>query len=175
MSAPLTLYAIGDELERVKEMLYAAEGELTPEIEEALNAVELSFSEKAERVALYCRELLSSSKAVDEEAARLSARAKGYMSAAENLKGYLQAQMERAELMKVEGKLVTVRLQKSQPSVVAPAFTQDELDTISPVFVRVVPEIRTLDKKAVLTHWKGTGTSGIPGVEVVQSLHLRIV
>lgn len=178
MTAALTLYAWGNELDRVKEMLYAAEGEWTPEIEAEFEAVELGFTEKAERVALFIRELQSSAKAVKSETERLAARAKSFERAAENLKGYLLAQMERAEIPKVEGRLVTVRVQKSPPSVKT-TLDQDTLgrmrsDLHTALFVKTVPESYGLDTEYVKAIWKN-GKPLPEGIEVSQGVHVRIV
>lgn len=169
----LKLWQIGDELEAVRGMLYEAEGELTPEIEAALESAEGAFEEKAERVALFIRELLSNAKAVKEEAQRLSGRAATYERTAESLKHYLQAQMERAEIPKVEGKLVTVRLQKSPPSVVS-TLSDDELRFVVPAaFVTIIPETAKPNAKAIIETWK-SGMSLPEGLSVVQSTHVRI-
>lgn len=170
----LTLYAWGNELDRVEELLYEGEGELTPELEQALEEVTLGFKEKAERVALFVRNLQATAKAVKEEEERLRARRKSHENAAASLKTYLESQMLVHQIPRIEGKLVTLRIQKNPPAVHADALTQDELRLIVDEYVRVIPETRVLNKEAVIAHWKLTGESPIEGVVVSQGASLRL-
>lgn len=112
--------AIVDEWIREHEDIIAENvGVLPPELEALLDQAEGDFNAKAERVALYIRELLTSAEAVGQEATRLSLRKKRLEKAAETLKdGYLKQNLIRAGIAIVKGALVTVRLQNnSQPAV----------------------------------------------------------
>lgn len=172
MTTALKLYEYADALAALLSGLYDAEGEITPEIEAALEQAEGEFDQKAERVALFIRELQSNAKAVKEESQRLSSRASQYERTAEGLKRYLQAQMERVEITKVEGKLVTVRLQKSPPSVFT-TLPDDEIRHLPAHYVTHVPEAWRLNAKAVIEAHRA-GAELPVGVGVTQSLHLRI-
>lgn len=184
MTATLHLYEITDALNVVREWIYendeairAAEGALPDELAELLNGAELDFKAKAENVALFIRELVSNAKAVKEERDRLDARAKHYERAAESLRTYLKFQMQLADIPKVDGKLVTVRLQKSPPAVKV-LVDQDtlgrmraELHTV--LFVKTIPETFTVDTDYAKAVWKNGGA--LPeGIEVTQSSHVRI-
>lgn len=168
----LKLYEVGDELEAVRSLLFENEGDLSPELEAALTEAEGSFNEKAERVALFIRELQSNAKAVKEEATRLSQRAAQYERTAEGLKHYLQREMERVEIQRVDGKLINVRLQKSPPSVVS-TLSEEALREIPAVYVTLVPQSYRLNAKAVIEAHKA-GAEIPPGIEVTQNFHLRI-
>lgn len=188
MSAVLKLYECTDDLLTVREWLdeqrdaiIAAGGECPSELAELLDMADGQFAEKAERVALFVRELGATAKAEREEARRLLERAEHHERAAEALKAYLLLNMQRAKVKKVEGKLVTVRVQASLASVES-ALTDDELarlytlGTIQGVrpFVRRIPETYSLDKQAV----KEAAALGEPipaGVSVVRGNHVRIV
>lgn len=171
MTATLRLYEYADALDGIRAQLFDAEGDLTPEIEAALNAAESDFATKAERVALFIRELQSNAKAVKEEATRLTARAAQYERTAEGLKHYLQREMERVEIPRVDGKLISVRLQKSPPSVVS-SLSEDALREIPAAYVAIVPESYRINAKQVIEAWKD-GRPLPAGIEVVQGQHLR--
>lgn len=172
MTATLKLYEYGNALDELRAQLFDAEGELTPELEAALTEAEGSFNEKAERVALFIRELQSNAKAVKEEAQRLSSRAAQYEKTADGLKHYLQREMERVEVLRVEGKLINVRLQKSPPSVVT-TLADEEIRLLPAHYVTRVPELWKINKEAAIAAYK----EGEPlpfGVEIVQNFHVRI-
>jgi hypothetical protein len=185
MTASLKLYEATDALDVVREWIYehdeeirAMEGALPDELAELLAKAEGDFKAKAERVALFIRELLANAAAVKIEEERLTARRKHYERAADGLKRYLQGQMELAGIPKVEGKLCTLRLQKSPPGVIG----NPTLDSLAywkttltwSRFVVTVPEQLRLDGRALIEAWK-SGEEIPVGVEVVQGQHLRIV
>jgi hypothetical protein len=173
-SAPLRLYEYADDLLAVRAMLLDSEdGELTPEMEAKLDAAVGNFDVKVEQVAFVIRELTAEAKAIDEEAARIAKRAKVRTNAVARLKSYLQGQLERADVRKVERPLVTVRLQANPPSV-RHVLTSEQLagQEYAP-FVRVVPERYELDAKNVVTAWKA-GEPLPEGVTVEMHSHLRI-
>lgn len=181
MAAPaMKLYEATDALDVVRDWIFehdeeirAAEGALPDELAALLDQAEGDFRTKAERVGLFIRELVANSKAVKEEADRLAARAKHYDKAGEGLKRYLQIHMELADIPKIEGKLVTVRLQKSPPSIVGVA-SQDDLAKLDGGFTLFAPATFRLDGRAYIEAWKRGEAPEIPGVGVTQSQHLRI-
>jgi len=118
MTATLKLYELADAYERIAEALIENGGELTAELAVDLDAIEGAFEAKVERVALYVRNLLATADAADAEAARLAVLARSRRQAADGLKGYLMAQLDRVEKPKVETPLIVVRIQKnSRPSI----------------------------------------------------------
>lgn len=184
MTTMLRLYEITDQLDVVRDWLYehdeeirAAEGAIPDELAALLNEVEGDFKSKAENVALFVRELIANSKAVKEERDRLDAKAKHYERSAESLKAYLKLNMERADIPKVEGKLVSVRLQKNPPAVKVLLDQEtlgkmrDDLETA--LFVTTVPESYRVDTDYAKAVWK-QGASLPQGIEVVQGSHIRI-
>lgn len=185
MSATLKLYEYTDALDVVKawvlehdDEIRAAEGAIPDELAELLSSAELGFSEKAENVALFIRELLANAEAVKAEKNRLDARVRHYERAAESLKGYLKEQMQRADIPKVEGKLVTVRVQKNPPSVKV-LLDQETLSAMrdkpeTMLFVQTVPESYRVDTDYVKALYKN-GTQLPQGITVEQGCHVRIV
>ncbi len=176
----IKLWEAGDAIEIVRnwiddhdEEIRANEGAIPDELAELLAQVEGTFKEKAERVALFVRELQATARAVKEEEDRLRDRRKTREAAADRLKRYLEAQMLDHMVPRIEGKLVTLRIQKNPPAVTH-NLTDDDLRSAPEEFVRVIPEQRTLNREMVLAHWRMTGQSPIEGVEVSQGASLRI-
>lgn len=189
MTAALRFYDTVDALLTVREwcdehveQIIEAGGDIgaLPELAALVDQAEGDFTEKAERVALFIRELLLSAKAVAEEAARLTARAKHLDKSAEALKHYLLLNLQRAETKKVEGKLVTVRVQAS-PAAVQHALTDAELQRLYTLgtidgahqLVRRVPETFRLDAKAVVEA-EALGEPIPAGVTITRGQHVRI-
>lgn len=174
------LYELANARDILDTWLEETGGELTPEIETLLNDLEGQAKDKVERVALYIVEQLSHAKAMKAEEERLAQRRKAREKAADSLKAYLQGQMERLGLKKVEGLLCTVAMQNNPPSVV-PAVEIDEADlrnvyTFAPEYVTRVPESYSLNKRAILdAHKAGTLHEDVAKrVQIVQTASLRI-
>lgn len=185
MTATLHLYEATDAIEIVRDWLLehdeemrANEGVLPPELAELLAHVEGTFDAKAERVALFIRELLSTGKAIKAEEERLYARRKAMENGAERLKRYLEANMLEAERMRIDGKLVSLCIQLNPPAVrceldeaqIAALFSSSS--TAFPL-VRRVPESFVLDKKVALEMHK-TGQPLPAGIEIERGASLRI-
>jgi hypothetical protein len=181
MTAPaLRLYEAVDALETVRtwidehaEEIIAAGGELPAELSELLDQAEGQLADKIERVALYIRELLATAEAIRVERDRLEARARHAERAAEGLKRYLQAQLERAGLTRVVGELVTVRLQKSPPRVVSTLDEEALRRSEGAEWVTVIPAQYRIDPRKLLDYYK----QGLPlpdGITVEQGQHVRI-
>ncbi|HEX5437164.1 MAG TPA: siphovirus Gp157 family protein [Gemmatimonadaceae bacterium] len=181
MTTALKLYGTTDALLTVRtwieehaDEIIAAGGEMPAELAALVDEAEGAFEEKVERVALYIRELLSTAKAVKEEADRLAARARHMERAADGLKGYLLAQLQRADVQKVAGQLVTVRRQKSPPSVRCAVEPAALFDRWGGLYVQR-KETYTLDSKAIIAAYKAHGDDMIPvDVTVEQGEHVRI-
>lgn len=177
--APLRLYEYADALLAVRaDLLDSEDGELTPDMERALDGAVADFGQKVEQVAFVIRELKAEAKAINDEAERIAQRARRRDKAAARLTAYLQGQLERADVPKVERPLVTVRLQRNSAPTVRHAFTPEQvtdlyLDEGWRPFVRVIPQTCQLDTQAVVAAWKQK--QPIPeGVEVVVGHHVRI-
>lgn len=176
VSAPtLKLYEATAQLDVVRDWLIESGGELTPEIEALLTEAQEAFDTKVERVALFVRELLATAAAVKVERERLAALEKSYTNGAENLKGYLLRQMQRAEVAKVDGTLAKVRVQNSPPSVQSTL----DADTLRAAFdagqewVIEVPASYRLDTNIIKAYAKD-GTPLPEGVTVEVGQHVRI-
>jgi hypothetical protein len=193
----LHLYEATDAIEIVRdwilehdEELRANEGVLPDELAELLAKVEGDFNAKAERVALFIREMLATAKAIKLEEERLYARRKSMENAADRLKRYLEMNMLAAEKMRIEGKLVTLRIQKNPAScTIEREPTQEELSSLHSMEPQAVtytppregaysinPSGLIAASKIVNAKGETTGyISPLDGVVVRQGASLRIV
>lgn len=114
----MRLWEIADELEAIGGMIAEADGELTPELEAKLNAMEGAFNDKVERIALAVRNYEANAEAAKMEEDRLAGIRKSHERSAEGLKRYLLLTMRHAGNLKVETPRARVRVQKNgQPSI----------------------------------------------------------
>lgn len=167
MTATLKLYEISDKMQAVADALVENGGEVTPDIAAQLAELEGEFEQKVERCVLYVRNLEMTADAAKQEADRLGLLASSRSAAADSLKQYVKAEMERVGKGRVETALVVARIQKnSTPSV---TFT-GEIGTLPLAYVRIT---KSLDARSVLEASK----AGVPlpdGVKVEQGTHLRV-
>lgn len=167
MTATLKLYQVVDELALIGEQLEENGGELTPEIDAQLMALEGAFQQKVERVVLFMRNLDATAAAADGEANRLAEIGKRKRAVAARLKEYLKTQMEFAGIPKVETPLCSVRIQKnSRPSI----SYAGELDTLPEGFIRIT---RSFDSNVAYALFKAGGEMPV-GVVVEVGSHLRV-
>jgi hypothetical protein len=180
------LRIVEDLIEEHADAIAAAGGDIAavPAIAELLAFAEDKLNAKVERVALKIRELEAAAEIVKQEKDRLAARQKAREHAAKGLKAYLQRELERAGVKKVEGELVTVALQDNPPSVQLPVNVEvnlEELYTAGAVGIEHVPESFTINRKAILDAVKAAEAEGkdastvLPaGWSVVRGRSLRI-
>ena len=175
-----TLYEIADLRAIIDLALEESEGELTPEIEAALNAWDERFDDKAERVALYIAEQEGLAEMAKAERKRLDALCAAREKRAASLKRYLFEQMEKAGKVKVAGVLKQITIQNNPPKV-EPLVDMDEAELrnvfmFAPQYVQRIPESYALNKRAILDAAKaGTLDEDMKRrVAVVQTKGLRI-
>lgn len=180
MATALKLYEATDALDIVRdwiseneEAIIAAGGEMPRELAELVELAEGQFDQKVERVALYIRELLGTSAAIEMEMDRLGRRAKALSNAADGLKGYLKGELERAGVPSVKGTLVTVRIQRNtQPRIVF-------ADYLDPGQLETSDKYRPFIKAITRYDWDraeiiGYGSLLPPGITIERGTHLRI-
>lgn len=163
----MRLYELPAAIREIEAEIIEADGELTPEVEARLEALEGEFRGKAEHIALLSREAKAEAAAVKLEEDRLAARRRAAENRERRLKDYLHACMTAAGLDHIESERCKLRVQRNgQPSVrvdVAP-------DALPEMFRRVVVDA---DRAALLAAWKESGE--VPaGVVVEFGTHLRI-
>ena len=161
------LWAITDELQEVGALIGDNDGELTPELEARLDALEGELTEKVERIALYIRESELEAEKAKAEKDRLYWIEKHHASKAESLKKYLMACMTSAGEYSVETHRARVRVQKN--SKVSVRWTRG---------VHELPEgyRRTTIKPDLTAVHEDLDAGATPpeGFEVIQDYHLRI-
>lgn len=171
----ITLYETVAALDQVAVWLAESEGELTPEIEAALDAAGIDFTDKVERVALKVLELRATAKAQKEEADRVAKRAKATQRDADSLENYLAHNLRAAGTDRVEGLRCTVSLRLNNPAVVGDLdeHALRTLAMIEPTLVRHTPESFALDRKAALDAAKA-GRMLPTGLTIERSTSLQI-
>jgi hypothetical protein len=175
MTAAVKLYELAEARDILDSFLAETEGEVTPELQQLLDELAGKTEEKIERVALYVREQLAIAAAIDEEAKRLSARSASRKRAADGLKSYLKAQLERLGVKKIDGLLCTVAVQNNPPSVkhLLEGNELYALDEARPFIVRAEVVQYTVNRELVLATWKA-GQPLPPAIAVDVGTHLRI-
>lgn len=162
----LKLYELPDAIRELELQIIEADGELTPEVEAALEAYEGEFSRKAEFIALLSREAKAEAAAVKLEESRLSARRKAAENRERRLKDYLLMCLTRAGIQKIEGDRCKVRVQDSPESI----RWMGETDAIPEAY-------RVVDIRPNLVMAKDARKAGeeLPeGFTVERSQHVRI-
>ncbi len=173
----VALYELADARAILEAWLAETEGELTPELEQLLDELQGKSSEKIERVALFIREQLATATAIEEEVKRLGIRVAVKRRAADSLKAYLRAQMERLGMTKVDGLLCTVAIQKNSAPAIRTALEGPALyAALGPdqPFVRRREVVEySIDREQILAAWKAQ--QQLPPVFTVeQGTHIRI-
>lgn len=157
---PLALSDLLDEIED-------AGGEITPEQEAALIALEADFDARAERIWKATKLRLADAEYCREEAKRLSARASAIENGAKRTKEWLLRQFEAMGKEKVKTKTLSLWTQASPPSVklsIDPVELPDDL--------RVDVYTAKAKTEAILAKWKADPESLPEGVSVTQGRHL---
>lgn len=170
------LYEIASDLDAIGCLLIDNGGDLTPEIEAKLEALDGEFEHKAERIALFARELERLSEGAKREADLMAKLAKGRAAAAERLKFYLLTTLQSLGRQKVETDRCRIRRQRNGQASV-------EIPNKAPLVLLGVATERTVveydvDKAALLEKWN-SGEAGQRalvecGVTVEIREHLRI-
>lgn len=177
----MKLYELSAELRDVQEWIDAnpealaeSGGVLPDDIAAKLDAAG-AFDAKVEHIALLVREIKGAAKQVSDESERLYERSRGLMNNATWWERYLQRCLEVAGTAKVAGKLATVWLQRSPPSVALSAdLDLDDAAIRQALDGFVVTETsHRLDKKALIEAHKAGAPLPV-GVSVTQGTSLRI-
>lgn len=164
----LHLWEITEAEEALAAKLAAAGGEISPELEAEWDLLQGTFDAKAERVALYIKELEANAASAASERDRLDGIARALTNRAKHLKGYLFHHMTLTQRTKVETHRVTVRIQSNGGK---PSFRwTGTVDNVPEAFRRVTVEV---NRAAVEEAYKA---GSLPDGFVVEpkGTHLRI-
>lgn len=168
MTATLSLYQLGDQLQAVADGLIENGGELTPDMAAQLAALEGAFDQKVERVLLYARNLDGTADAAKQEAERLAALAASRANAASRLREYVKQEMERAARPKVETPLIVARVTQNSRPAIKWTLPIEELDRR---FVRITLAV---DGTKAYEAWQADPASLPEGFVVERGTHLRV-
>lgn len=136
---------------------------------EQLSRIKSEIEDTVENIAKYILELKATEKALKDEEQRIKSRRETIHNNYEWLKNYIMTEMATAGIKKVSKDLFSVWIADNPPSI---EIENEEL--IPEQFIRIIPEIREPNKKAILEHFKGTGEI-VEGTRVNQDKrHLEI-
>lgn len=142
----MRLWEISDELGEIGALVAEGGGELTDEMAARLDAMEGAFEEKVVNIALFVRECETRAAGAKAEKDRLAAIEKANNAQADWYKSYLVQCMGASGIRKIEHAKARVRVQKSGTPSIA---YHGEVDALPESFIRVVPESRSVDRKAI--------------------------
>lgn len=137
------------------------------EFAQALADIIDNFDDKVESVAKVIRSLEAEADAYDVEAKRLSNAKQARQNRADGLKKYLLSEMQAIGCDKVQGKVLSVAVQKSTPA----CTIQDEV--LIPIEFKEIVEVTNIDRRGIIEYWKQTGEQ-TAGAYVIQGSHVRI-
>jgi chromosome segregation ATPase len=161
------LYEISQDYAAIIAAVEEAEGELTPELEEALAANGEDFAAKIENYLKAIRNFEADAAACKEEAARFKAKEERAKKTAERLKESVMAAMQQRGIQKQDFGNLTASVRKTERVVV----DDDLIATLPDDFKRVKTTIEP-DKTALKTALKAGAT--IEGAQLVDNYSLNI-
>ena len=155
------LYKLTEQYKTIEEMLdREIEYISQDEIKETLANIKDEIEDKVASIGKLVLELKSDIESVKAEEDRLARRRSGYTSKMEWLKGYLLVEMQSTRVLKVKQDVISVSVQDNPPSVEVV-----DLEQIPEQYIRIIPETKEADKKAITEHFKATGEI-IPGTDL---------
>lgn len=157
----MKLYELTDNYLRVQELL---EENKTEAVEDTLDALTDGFHDKAENIVKIIKSLAADAEMAGKEAKRLLKRKQALENNVQKLKTYLQTEMERMEIRKINSTLFTIQIQKNPASV---EIVDEAL--LKPFFLLQEPKI---DKKRIAEILKSG--EEVEGARLVESESIRI-
>ncbi|MBC2145525.1 siphovirus Gp157 family protein [Listeria innocua] len=157
----MKLYRLTDNYLRVQELL---EENKTEAVEDTLDALTDGFHDKAENIVKIIKSLAADAEMAGKEAKRLLKRKQALENNVQKLKTYLQTEMERMEIRKINSTLFTIQIQKNPASV---EIVDEAL--LKPFFLLQEPKI---DKKRIAEILKSG--EEVEGARLVESESIRI-
>ncbi|MBC2111884.1 siphovirus Gp157 family protein [Listeria innocua] len=157
----MKLYQLTDNYLRVQELL---EENKTEAVEDTLDALADGFHDKAENIVKIIKSLAADAEMAGKEAKRLLKRKQALENNVQKLKTYLQTEMERMEIRKINSTLFTIQIQKNPASV---EIVDEAL--LKPFFLLQEPKI---DKKRIAEILKSG--EEVKGARLVESESIRI-
>lgn len=164
----MKLYEITKEYDKLMAVIAENEGVVGEHLAASLAVVKEEFNEKAINIAKAIKNLEGEEKGFKEEGQRLQAKAKTLQGNIKWLKDYLKDEMSQMGINDVKGEVLTIRIRPSQPSCIV---LDDKI--IPADYMRVIPETKEPDKKAIIAHYKEKKEI-VPGTEISVGTTLTI-
>jgi len=162
----MKLYELTDAYKSLWEMVDNDESDSTM-IQNALQTVNDAIEVKAGNIVIFLQSLDIDAKAIKEEEARLSARRKAIENKRDNIKRYLQEQMESLGLDKLKTPTHSLSVQSNPPALVI-----TDKDIIPQKYLTFVPASYEPRKKDIVDAIKAGEV--VAGCELVRGRSLRI-
>ena len=155
----MELYKITAEF---KDLIADFDGDLDDEFLDKLNGLNADFMSKANDCINYALNLKSDAMTIKAHCEEMTAKRKAYEQRAERLLDYVLRNMQAVGVNEIKdrGGLYAAKIAKNPPSV-----DIVNADEISNEFIKV-EQISSIDKKAILQHFKATGEI-VAGVEII--------
>jgi hypothetical protein len=162
-----TLYALADAREVLDRLVEENEGELTPELEQALDELDGATEEKIERVALWIKERMHDCEGIRAEEQRLMKRRHAIFNGASALREYLARNMARLGKTEVRGLLISVGLRETELRVEGELSDADmaTLYLKGADYITYHPPSYAIDRKRLNQHVRN-GTLPPPGLAI---------
>jgi hypothetical protein len=163
----LTLYTLADQYQQAAERM--ADLDLPEEVvADTLEGMAGEIEVKATNVAMFVRNLEAGAEAIKEAEARMAARRKAIENRAKRIRAYLQGQMERTGITKIECPYFKLAVRDNPPAVVI-----DQEGSIPERFMRTPePPPPAPDKKAIADALKAG--EEVPGAHLERGKRLEI-
>lgn len=166
MSRGIALWEIAGEVVELFEKVEQQGGELTDELEEQLDSLNLEAETKLENLACYIQNLEAEGKAIVDTASKAVARGRSRLAKAKRLRAYMALNMDAIGQDRVDTDRVSVKLKNSQPKI----EWSGEVDDIPPQFQR---HTIALDKSKAKASLKEEGE--LPeGFVITQGKHISL-
>lgn len=147
------------------------DNDLPPEdFDIALGLLEGAILIKVENIGIMIKQNEAIIRAVEIEMERIAERKRVREARIDRLRQYLEDNFKTANMgERLEFPLVTVAMQKNPPSV--KIINEAEIPAS---FVRIIPEQKEVNKRAILDSWKKTGENP-PGTEIISDKKRLVV
>jgi len=140
------------------------------EIAIRLDQFNVQFDFKAAQIAKMVLNYESDMAQLKAEEERLASKRKTLNNRSESLRHYLLGNMREAGIKTVNYEAIRVAIQDNPYSV-----GEVSINDLSPEFIRIIPEQKEPDKKAILEHFKQTGEipAGVAEISRTQRLVIK--
>lgn len=154
----LTLYELTAEQQAIEDALIENGGELTPELEDAMNANGEAIAVKMDGYNKILRRMEGSEAAIDSEIKRLTALKKTAQNAQRSIKDHVRDAMLAMNVDRIEGTLCKAFLRRTkainidEDAMLLPyAKTLEDVQSRLPVYVQLTAKISKTALKTVMT------------------------